>query len=98
MAGYWNSEELTFFSGGTLTRGWQQTLLRYQQRYQGDGREMGMLSFEQLTIESLGPKSCVARGYWHLLLSGGKEVKGLFTLVLRKFPDGWKIIHDHSSM
>ncbi len=98
MSGYWKSEQLTFFSGGTLTRGWQQTLLRYQQRYQGEGKEMGTLSFEQIAIESLGPKSAVARGIWHLQLAEGKEVKGLFTLILRKLPEGWRIIHDHTSI
>ena len=28
MAGYWNSPNLTFFSGASETRGWQQTLER----------------------------------------------------------------------
>jgi len=30
-------------------------------------------------------------------MSDGKTPHGLFTLVFRKFPDGWKIIHDHTS-
>src|SRR5689334_4167030 len=30
MRGYWNSPELSFFSGGTRTRGWQATMDRYQ--------------------------------------------------------------------
>ena len=33
MAGYWKSEQLTFFSGGTVTRGWDATLARYRKRY-----------------------------------------------------------------
>ena len=37
------------------------------------------------------------RGSWKLTMSDGKTPHGLFTLVFRKFPDGWKIIHDHSS-
>ncbi len=39
MAGYWNSPELTFFSGTDQTSGWQPTLERYRKRYQGEGRE-----------------------------------------------------------
>jgi hypothetical protein len=30
-------------------------------------------------------------------MSDGKRSGGLFTLILRKRPEGWRIIHDHSS-
>ena len=33
MEGYWRSPDLTFFSGATVTKGWEPTLARYQQRY-----------------------------------------------------------------
>lgn len=97
MAGYWNSPELTFFSGGTVTKGWQPTLERYQKTYQSGGHEMGKLEFADLQIVSLGPNSAFVRGRWHLTMSDGKEPHGLFTLVFRKFPEGWRIIHDHTS-
>src|SRR5580698_4588333 len=45
MAGYWDSPDLTFFSGATETKGWQPTLDRYRQRYQSNGNAMGTLSF-----------------------------------------------------
>ena len=48
MTGYWNSPELTFFSGATETKGWQPTLERYKPRYQAEGRSMGTLSFSDL--------------------------------------------------
>src|ERR1700694_1345827 len=38
MAGYWHSPDLTFFSGTTVTKGWEPTLQRYQQRYKEIGR------------------------------------------------------------
>src|SRR4051794_19892751 len=41
MAGYWNSKELSFYSGGDVTNGWQPTLDRYRKRYQGKGKAMG---------------------------------------------------------
>jgi beta-aspartyl-peptidase (threonine type) len=37
MTGYWHSPELTFFSGGTETKGWEPTLERYRQHYQANG-------------------------------------------------------------
>ena len=97
MAGYWNSPELTFFSGATETHGWQETLERYRKKYQAPGAEMGKLEFKDLQVELLGPSSAFVRGKFQLTLSNGKQPHGLFTLVFRQFPDGWKIIHDHSS-
>jgi beta-aspartyl-peptidase (threonine type) len=97
MAGYWNSPELTFFSGAHESKGWQAALDRYKKSYQSAGHEMGKLEFANLRIEILGPEAAFARGEFHLTMSDGKTPHGLFTLVFRKFPDGWKIVHDHSA-
>ena len=97
MAGYWNSAELTFF-GTKKTSGWQATLDRYRQTYQGEGHEMGKLGFSDLRIEELAPDAAFVRGSWKLTMSDGKTPHGLFTLVFRKFPQGWKIVHDHTSL
>ena len=96
MQGYWHSPELTFYSGGTMVSGWETTLARYRDRYQGEGHEMGHLDFLDLKIELLGPSAAFVRGRFHLKMTSG-ESGGLFTLTFRKFPDGWKIIHDHTS-
>ena len=98
VAGYWNSPELTFFSGGQEHRGWQATLDRYRARYASPGHEMGKLEFSDLRVEMLGPDSAFVRGAWHLTMPDGKTPHGLFTLVFRKFADGWKIVHDHTSV
>jgi beta-aspartyl-peptidase (threonine type) len=97
MAGYWNSPELTFFSGAHETSGWQAALERYRKVYQGEGREMGKLEFSDLKVEPLGSDAAFVRGAWRVTMSDGKTPHGLFTLVFRKFPDGWKIIHDHTA-
>ena len=97
MAGYWNSPELTFFSSAHESKGWQAALERYKQNYQGASHEMGKLAFANLRIEMLGPDAAFVRGEFHLTMSDGKTPHGLFTLIFRKFPDGWKIIHDHSA-
>jgi ketosteroid isomerase-like protein len=97
MAGYWNSPELTFFSGGKESKGWQAALDRYQKNYQSAGHEMGKLEFANLRIEMLGLEAAFVRGEFHLTMSDGKTPHGLFTLVFRKFPEGWKIVHDHSA-
>jgi ketosteroid isomerase-like protein len=97
MSGYWNSPDLTFFSGAKQTSGWQATIDRYRATYDSPGHEMGKLEFSALRIESLGPDAAFVRGAWKLTLSDGKMPHGLFTLLFRKFPQGWKIVHDHTS-
>ena len=97
MEGYWKSPDLTFFSGAKESRGWQATIDRYRATYQSAGKEMGKLEFSELKIEPLGPDAAFVRGTWQLTMTDGKTPHGRFTLVFRKFPNGWKIIHDHTS-
>jgi uncharacterized protein (TIGR02246 family) len=96
MSGYWNSPDLTFFSGGHENRGWQQALDHYRGTYASPGHDMGKLEFANLRVESLGPDAAFVRGEYHLTMPDGKTPHGIFTLIFRKFPNGWKIIHDHS--
>ncbi|MGA7514707.1 MAG: DUF4440 domain-containing protein [Candidatus Sulfotelmatobacter sp.] len=98
MAGYWRSPQLTFFSQGKEQDGWDATIQRYIARYASPGHEMGKLEFSALRINVVSQDSAFVRGTWKLTMSDGKTPNGLFTLVLRKFPDvGWKIVHDHTS-
>jgi len=97
MAGYWNSTELTFFSGAKESHGWQATIERYRATYASPGHEMGKLEFSGLRIEMLGADAAFVRGAWQLTMPDAKMPHGLFTLVFRKFPEGWKIVHDHTS-
>ena len=96
MSGYWKSPDMSFYSGKTKTRGWQDTFERYRKRYQGEGKEMGKLDFREVEIDLLGPDHALVRGRWHLTLKG-ETAGGLFTLIVRKMPQGWRIIHDHTS-
>ncbi len=98
MAGYWHSPELTFFSGGKEHHGWQAAMDRYKAAYQSPGHEMGKLEFSDLRVKVFAKDAAFVRGGWHLTMPDGKTPHGLFTLVFHKFPDGWKIIHDHTSM
>ena len=97
MSGYWKSDALAFYSGGKVTRGWQATLDNYKAKYTGPGKELGTLTFTDLDVVDLGPKVALARGRWHLAMTTTK-LDGLFSVILRKLPEGWRIIHDHSSL
>lgn len=96
MKGYWNSPDLIFIGGATENRGYQAALARYKRSYQGAGKEMGQLDFSELRITLLSADSAYATGKFHLKMSNGKEPTGRFTLIWRKFPEGWRIVHDHS--
>lgn len=95
MRGYWNSPELKFVSGANVTKGWQPTLDRYKKSYDSRAK-MGALEFSDLEITVLSKDAAVVLGNWKLQREkdapGGK-----FTLVFRKFRDGWRIVHDHTS-
>jgi uncharacterized protein (TIGR02246 family) len=97
MGGYWNSPDLVFFSNKTETRGWQQTLDRYRATYKAEGRQMGTLDFPQLEFKVLGPEAVLARGQWRLKMPDGKESTGMTSVTFQKRPEGWRIVHDHSS-
>jgi ketosteroid isomerase-like protein len=95
MQGYWNSPQLTFVSGTNVTRGWQPTIERYKKSY--DTREkMGVLTFSDLEITILSKDAALVLGNWALQREKDKPA-GKFTLIFRKFKDGWKVVHDHTS-
>jgi len=94
MAGYYRSENLTFSSGGNVTRGWEPVLERYKTRYTPE--MMGKLTFSNIEVTPLGPDAAYVLGAWSLEREPDNP-GGIFTLVFRKFPDGWKIVHDHTS-
>jgi uncharacterized protein (TIGR02246 family) len=96
MAGYHKSGDITFYSGDKVVKGWDAMLERYQKTYQGEGKEMGKLTFRDIEIDVLSADSAVVRGRWELKQSKATP-GGLFTLVFRKTPDGWRIVHDHTS-
>ena len=97
MAGYWRSPDLEFYSGDKFTLGWDATLARYKKNYQGEGKDMGTLDFSDLSVHTNPSNVAWVSGHWHLKMKDGSEKGGLFTLIFHKFPEGWKIIHDHTS-
>ena len=96
MQGYWKSEQTEFVGSNGLLRGWQAVLERYRQAYP-DRHAMGTLTFSDLEINLLGPEAALVVGRWRLEREHDRP-DGVFTLVLRRFPEGWRIIHDHTSV
>ncbi|MGA8088784.1 MAG: nuclear transport factor 2 family protein [Terracidiphilus sp.] len=103
MQAYEDSPDTTFI-GLTLRKGFQPIRERYMLNYTTP-EQMGKLSFDDLDVRLL-PNSCgkteyaVVTGKFHLARTAHGEAKkddGIFSLVWRKGPHGWKIIMDHTS-
>ncbi|MCP9493465.1 MAG: nuclear transport factor 2 family protein [Pyrinomonadaceae bacterium MAG19_C2-C3] len=98
MDGYHRSADIVFVSGDTVTRGWATVLERYQRTY--DTKEkMGTLAFTDLEIKPLDTNHATALGRWQLTRTGEAApfAKGRFTLIFLRTPQGWRIMHDHTS-
>jgi uncharacterized protein (TIGR02246 family) len=95
LVGYWRSPELTFSGSSGVARGWDGVRTRYKKNYP-DKAAMGQLDFSELEFRFWGPDAALVLGKWHLQREKD-ELRGVFTLVWQRFPDGWKIIHDHTS-
>jgi ketosteroid isomerase-like protein len=95
MDGYWNSPDTEFVGSNGIVRGYQTVLARYHKQYP-DRAAMGQLTFSELEVNLLGPNAALVVGHWQLKRQNDAP-GGVFTLVFKKFPDGWVIINDHTS-
>jgi len=96
MDGYLRSSELVFTSGARIRRGWDETMAAYKARYGGDRAGMGTLSFEVISVQPVGADGAVVLGKWRL--EGTPQAGGgVFSVVMERRPEGWKVVHDHTS-
>jgi ketosteroid isomerase-like protein len=97
MKGYEDSPS-TIFIGQSVQYGYARILERYRKQYASQAA-MGKLAFTHLEIHLLDANYAVATGNFHLdrTPDGGGNADGIFSLIFRKDPDGWKIILDHTS-
>lgn len=95
MAGYWRSPKLVFVSGDSVTRGWQETLDRYKKGYDTRAK-MGTLTFSDLEITVLSKDAAIVLGSWSLSREKDNP-HGKFTLIFRRFKEGWRVVLDHTS-
>lgn len=96
LTGYWNSDHTVFAGSQGITRGWQALRERYRKSYP-DRKAMGALTFSDFEVTMLCSDAALVLGTWHLDREAG-PIGGVFSLVLRQFPEGWRIIADHTSV
>ncbi len=96
LTGYWNSPELAFAGSDGIVRGYNGLLARYNKSYPNQ-QAMGQLAFSDLEITQLASDAALVLGHWQIKRQTG-NIGGVFTLLFRRFPIGWRIIHDHTSI
>jgi ketosteroid isomerase-like protein len=95
MNGYARSASTVFVSEDTIRRGWETVRERYRKKY-SDRAKMGTLAFSDLEIMLLSPDAAGVLGRWSLKRANDQP-HGRFTLIFKRLPEGWRIVHDHTS-
>ncbi|MGH9682867.1 MAG: YybH family protein [Candidatus Acidiferrales bacterium] len=95
MSGYWESSQTEFVSADGVSHGWQTLLDRYRKHYP-DRKAMGRLTFSNLEIHVVCEDAAFATGQYQLERENDRP-SGDFTLNFQRFPEGWKIVADHTT-
>jgi uncharacterized protein (TIGR02246 family) len=70
---------------------------RYASKYFTGGKPDQQVRFDQTTVRPLGPDHALMTGRFTLSGGGQPDRSGWFSLVWKRTPSGWRILHDHSS-
>lgn len=98
MQGYLDSPELSYTAAGEIVQGYAALEERYRARYGKDSASMGRLEFRDLAVQPLDPDHALVVGRWHLEQAPGTTYDGVFSLVMKRVGEAWRILHDHSSV
>jgi ketosteroid isomerase-like protein len=98
MTGYLDSPDTSYTSGGKEIRGYQALKEHYQTRYGTSRDTMGKLTFRDLRSLDLGDDHALCIGRWLVQRAGSPDISGIFSLVLVRSGNDWKVLHDHTSL
>lgn len=99
FASYYEDSPETTFMGREVVRGGQAAILQRYRKTYPTREAMGILTFSEIVIRPLADGVALVTGKFALQRTkeGGGDAAGRYTLVVRRTPAGWKIIHDHTS-
>ena len=95
MDAYWNSGQTQFIGAGGIMLGWKTVRDHYLKTYPNRAA-MGRLTFSGLEVTVLSPDAAYVVGHYRLDRAQDHP-QGVFTLLLRRFPRGWRIVSDHTT-
>ena len=85
-----------FVSGGHVRRGYDWIRDNYAPRF-APGARRDSLRFEEFDVRPLAPTVALVTARFVLYRGERTTASGPFTLIMERRPDGWKILHDHTS-
>jgi beta-aspartyl-peptidase (threonine type) len=96
MSDYARDTRTGFVSRGHVRYGYDWIHRNYAPRF-APGGARDSLRFEEFSVRPLAPAVALVTARFILYRDGRITASGPFTLVMERGPDGWKILHDHTS-
>jgi uncharacterized protein (TIGR02246 family) len=96
MADYAPDSQPTYMAGGHLVRGFDQIRSRYAPSF-APGARRDSLRIEEFNVRPIADRFALVTARYVLYANGRTTASGPFTVLLEQRPEGWKILHDHSS-
>ncbi len=97
VAGYKRSPE-TMFIARQVSKGYEEILAEYKHDYPTKS-SMGTLTYSELEVHPLSETFALCIGKYHVDRGkrDGGPGDGLFSLIMEKTADGWRIVVDHTT-
>ncbi|MDH4132151.1 MAG: nuclear transport factor 2 family protein [Gemmatimonadota bacterium] len=96
MADYVQDSLTGYVTGGRVQHGFDRIRAGYAPRF-APGATRDSLRFENFEVRPLAPRVALVTARFVLFSGGNTSASGPFSLVMERRPDGWKILHDHTS-
>jgi ketosteroid isomerase-like protein len=96
LSDYARESTTTFVDGRRARHGFEFIRDHYAPRF-APGARRDSLHFEELEARRLSPTLALVTARFILQRSGTISASGPFSLVMEWRPEGWRILHDHSS-
>lgn len=96
MSDYARDSLTSFVASGHLHRGYDFIRNRYAPRF-APGVQRDSLRFEEFSVRPIGGDFALVTARYILYRNGATSASGPFTLLMQHRPEGWKILHDHTS-
>jgi uncharacterized protein (TIGR02246 family) len=96
LSDYAPDSSTTFVDGRRARHGFDFIRRNYEPWFAPNARR-DSLRFEAVEARSLSPTLALVTARYILHRSDSTTSSGPFTLVMERRPDGWKILHDHTS-
>ncbi len=96
VATYAAESSTTFIADGEVRHGFDWIRENYASSFEPRA-DRDSLRFEDIETRALGSHYALATAHYVLFRGASVTDSGIFTLILRRDIDGWKMIHDHTS-